>query len=117
MSITDKLNKIKGKLGIDNFTILYLIVIIGVGISAFGLGRLSTENNYPKQDFKVADNIQNQLGSALSIEKNYVASKNGKMYYPLGCSGANRIKLENQIWFATTTEAERSGYQLSTSCK
>jgi hypothetical protein len=35
----------------------------------------------------------------------------------LGCSGANRIKPENEIWFSTKEEAEKSGFTLSTTCK
>jgi hypothetical protein len=133
MSITDKFNKIKDKLGIDNFTIMYLIVIIGVGISAFGLGRLSTRSISSDENYQIVGTSNNQLGSALKNdqsfgqnfstevinqgEKKYVASKNGKLYYPLDCSGAKRIKSGNELWFATASEAEKSGYQLSKTCQ
>jgi len=52
-----------------------------------------------------------------SKEKRYVASKNGKLYYSLGCSGAKRISEKNKIWFATSEEAEKSGFTFSSSCK
>ena len=47
----------------------------------------------------------------------YVASKNGKLYYPVNCKGANRIKPDNRVWFDTVTDAEKSGYTPSSSCK
>jgi hypothetical protein len=47
---------------------------------------------------------------------NFVASKNGTKYYPNGCSAANRIKPENQIWFATEEDATLQGYSRTTSC-
>ena len=39
MSITNFMHKIKDNTGIDKVTILYLCIIVGVGISSFGLGR------------------------------------------------------------------------------
>ena len=50
-------------------------------------------------------------------ERRYVASKNGKMYYPLGCASAKRIKPENEVWFSTENEAIKSGYTKSSMCK
>ena len=41
MSINHFFNKIKSNLGIDTKTIVFIFVIIGVGVSAFGLGELS----------------------------------------------------------------------------
>ncbi len=54
--------------------------------------------------------------SASDLTAAYVGSVNGTKYYPVGCSGANRIKPENQILFATMEEAEGSGYTQSTTC-
>ena len=131
MSIHNLFDKIKSKFGIDNTTILYLCIIVGVGISSFGLGRLSVNDRIVKgNDIRVLNDNQSLSGdqnnslSENSItqsegqrEKRYVASKNGKMYYSLGCSGAKRIKPENEVWFSTSEEAEKSGYQLSSMCK
>lgn len=128
MSISNFFNKIKGKIDIDKFSFLYLIIIICVGISCFCLGRISTNifddgsnddilygnsyNSYTDDDSRGDVNAINT-----STEKKYVASKNGKMYYSLGCSGAKRIKPENEIWFSSKEEAEKSGYELSSLCK
>lgn len=133
MSINDFINKIKDKLSIDIFTLMCLLIVIGVGISAFGLGRLSVLNNdsYNKNEIKIID-VNSQLGQAernnsdflinkisedSHKEKRYVASKNGKLYYSLGCSGAKRISEKNMIWFETKEDAEKSGYAFSSSCK
>lgn len=134
MSINDFPNKIKSKLGIDNTTIMYLLLIIGVGGCAFGLGYLSASETLYKTDNTLKENkndgILNNNSSEIKIldmnenistdkvgEKVYVASKNGKLYYPINCSGAKRIKEENKVWFATNIDAEKSGYTISSSCK
>jgi len=132
MSIPNIFDKIKSKTGIDKVTILYLFIIIGVGISSFGLGRLSLNDRSggdKNVDLAITEeenllNNQNVNNSRIlttpstrSEEKRYVASKNGKMYYSLGCSGAKRIKPENEVWFSTKEDAEKSGFVLSSTCK
>ena len=127
--------KIKQATGIDHFTVVYLLVIIGVGICAFGLGRLSASNVQntdagmtiiPAQASEDKtlnkDNNPNLGANALDASTNkisgkYVASKNGKLYYPVGCKGANRIKEENKVWFDTPSMAEGLGYKPSPACK
>lgn len=46
-----------------------------------------------------------------------VASKNGKKYYLTTCSGANRIKDENKIYFSSAQEARKAGLTPSSTCK
>ncbi len=132
MSIHDIVRKIKGTGEFDHITSINIIVIILVGICAFGLGRLSTQN--PKFDDQITitdssvGNTKSMSASVLGtqIYKNntdtyskgeYVASKNGKLYYTVNCSGAKRIKEENKIWFESKAEAEKLGLTFSTSCK
>jgi len=129
MSIPNIIDKIKSKFDIDKITIMYLFIIVGVGISSFGLGKLSVVSNSNKDDnsliAKREDSIVNNnidIGSTPATTKStdkkmYVASKNGKMYYTVGCSGVKRIKLENQVWFNSKIDAEKSGYTLSSACK
>jgi hypothetical protein len=127
MSIPNLIDKIKGKTSIDKIAILYPIIIIGVAFSSFGLGRLSVDsnNNFDNKKSIVIEennNIENKEieesnnNENVSIKK-YVASKNGKMYYSIGCSGAKRIKKENEVWFISKEDAEKSGYELSSTCK
>lgn len=130
---------IKSEKGKD---ILIIIIIILVGLSSFELGRLSKENSsnnngikikYPA-NYEVNDSnipLEANLGQINSTNKpktaetnqiktqatgNYFASKRGKKYYPVGCSAGNTIKQENKIYFSTSAEAEKAGYELSGSC-
>ncbi len=132
------LKKIKGSGAIDKTTIMYLFVVIGVGIASFGLGRLSVGTSsgevsdiaimqqgkayIPESPRSRSAILKNNNSSTAStsqsgIDKNYLASKNGKLYYPNGCKSANRIKEENRVWFANASDAEQAGYSPSTSCK
>lgn len=62
--------------------------------------------------------VPNNSSSATPHETQpYVASKNGKTYYPVSCSGARRIKEGNRVYFTSTSEAEQRGYTLSKTCK
>lgn len=126
MSIPNFIHKIKSKTGLDKVTLLYLVVVVLVGVSSFGLGRISTEGNKTdSKDIVIEDNTKIDkdngtnlnLEADLSTEKRYVASKNGKMYYSLGCSGSKRIKPENEVWFKTREDAEKSGFVFSSTCK
>ena len=139
MSIPNIYNKIKSKISIDTTTFVYLCIIIGVGIGAFTLGRLSINQGYSTDDEvliedyalkgeisnlsnlnkpnEISSTIKGQKEETSQEEKRYVASKNGKLYYSIGCKAAQRIKPENEVWFKSVSDAERSGYAPSTSCK
>ena len=126
MSINDFLNKIKDKIDIDSMTIVCFCIIVLVSLGSFGLGRLSVAKIDNIDQLKVKEegtDISKNEGdtvpdnSSSSKEKLYVASKNGKLYYSLGCAGAKRISPKNEVWFASSIDAEKSGYTLSTSCK
>ena len=143
MSINHFTDKIKGIIDIDNTTIMCLLVVILVGISSFGLGRLSTVDNKDmsgNNEIILENNntniVKGEIGKSVKVdssqqivdgniqqiqkiqkEKLYVASKNGKLYYGINCSGASRIKEENKVWFASKVDAEKAGYSISTSCK
>ncbi|OGD29728.1 hypothetical protein A2833_00050 [Candidatus Azambacteria bacterium RIFCSPHIGHO2_01_FULL_44_55] len=46
----------------------------------------------------------------------FIASINGKNYYPAECAAAYKIKKENQIRFKSAEEARSRGYVPSKSC-
>lgn len=135
MSITYIWTKIKSKIGIDINTLMLLFVIAGVGVASFGLGVLSgskhpvnNSNNFISENEEVSfldnssDEIQivnneNIISTEKNEEKMYVASKNGKLYYSILCNGAKKIKEENKVWFASSIDAEKSGYSYASSCK
>ncbi len=120
--------------------ILTVLIVVLVGLGSFELGRLSKELQssgikieYPNQEANVLgaeteqvvtspketpwgkNNQSNQLPSA--IGKAYFASSRGSKYYSIGCSGGKTLKEENKIYFNTADEAERAGYELSSTCK
>ena len=115
--------------------VLVIIIIILVGLGSFELGRLSKDNANSGIKIEYSDQEANILGSIdqnstdLSpnpdilqnsqklILGNFFASKRGTKYYSLGCSAGKTIKQENRIYFATSTEAQNAGYELSSSCK
>jgi hypothetical protein len=45
------------------------------------------------------------------------ASKKGKKYYYSWCSGGNRIKPANRVFFDNAALAEAAGYTIAASCK
>ncbi len=45
-----------------------------------------------------------------------LASKNGTKYYFIHCSGANRIKEENKIYFSSIGDAENRGLERAKNC-
>lgn len=123
MSIHEFFNKIKGYIPIDMLTLVYSVVVILVGISSFYLGRISVQEN-SKNDTSIPKlSMVNESGgntsNSFSNSKNtgYFASKNGKLYYSVGCSAGNRIAEKNIINFSTALEAEEAGYKISPSCK
>lgn len=106
--------------------ILTIIIVILVGLGSFGIGRLSKENSssgikitYPNQEataIKAFDSVQSTTNTSQKGSKGYFASKRGNKYYPIDCSSGKTIKEENRVYFNSSIEAEKGGYQLSSSC-
>ncbi len=107
------------------YAILALVFSIGLGIG------LLINNNEPSQiiidkNIKIGlpaqtglpDSNSSQVTNAnnYKILGNFLASINGKAYYPKDCAAANRIKEENRIWFNTKEEAEAQGYKPAQNC-
>lgn len=98
--------------------LLLPLIILLVGLSAFGLGRLSAK---PHEGARLIINTPESqvagVGQALvGNEKAYVASKSGTKYYLPTCSGASRIQEENKVYFATQTQARVAGYEPAANC-
>lgn len=123
--------KIKGHSYIDKRLVFYILIIIIVAIGSFVLGRISVNTvldnekviivnrtegeaniarNYPKESPTQAVKLDN------NIQGKYVASKNGKLYYRVGCGASSRIKEENKVFFNSTQDAEQAGFEGSSSC-
>ncbi len=127
------LAKTKEKIKPYKNDIFIVLVIILVALISFGLGRLSKirENKMPvtienlsanminsqeniPQDNQNIKNNQVQINSSQGM---LIGSKNGTKYHFPWCSGAQRIKEENKIWFSNKEEAEKAGYTQAANCK
>lgn len=102
-------------------------VVVLVGLSAFGLGRLSAPPHQAGLVIRLPDGSTQPAAvyradapaaaaGASAGEGAYVASKSGTKYYLPSCSGASRIKEENKVWFATLAEAQAAGYTAAANC-
>jgi len=132
MSIHDLAEKIKALRHREDITDIYsIIIIVLVAISAFGLGRLSKTDSSAPLVITVSQEMATGSVNPVNIDqtantpiyastpagKAFLASKNGKNYYSVNCSGAKRIKDSNKVWFATEAEAESAGFTKSATCK
>jgi len=137
----DVVNKIKEGIDIKNDLFVVLIIIL-VGISGFGLGKLSAlEKGREMVQIKPLDlaattldssqasinNINNnpsvipaqvgiQSSSQGDIKGLVLAAKTGTKYYYPWCSGASRISEKNKVWFDTIQEAKNAGYSAASNC-
>ena len=112
MIIEEKLTKIKRFLGGNTAIDLFIIfVVASVGFAGFGLGRISVTVN-TSQDIYTEQAAAAVSGKSDGVvqEGSYVASRNGTKYHFPWCSGAQRMKEENKIWFASVGEAQKAGY-------
>ncbi len=110
------------------------ICIMLIAIISFNLGKINALHQVP---IKISEgaNIYKAISgntSQTTVQKGIsatpkpqqpadmrvVASKNSnpKKYHFTWCSGAKRIKLENQIWFNSAAEAEKAGFVLAGNC-
>lgn len=124
------LAKIKNFIKSNEKDLFIAIIIVMVAFISFGLGRLSKikENKPPI----TIENIGAAIGEIRSIsgpetgqeapaapvqEGLLVGSKNGTKYHYPWCSGAQRIKEENKVWFSSIEEARKAGYTPAANCK
>ncbi|MEK7552742.1 MAG: hypothetical protein AAB505_01380 [Patescibacteria group bacterium] len=105
-NINPWLEKIKPVIGPLN-----LVLVAALG---FGLGRWSKieEQREPVliENSTTSDNVTTKSQGQV------VGSKNGNKYHYPWCSGAQRIKEENKIWFTSVDEAKKAGYTPAANC-
>ncbi len=112
--------------GFDLFVVACVVLI---AITSYNLGQLHALKKTPLKIGEGANFYGSgggetmQAGSGQSVQtprdQRVVASKasDTKKYHHTWCSGAKRIKPENQIWFASALEAEKAGYTLAGNCQ
>ena len=114
---------------LENKDIFTILTIILVAFASFGLGRLSKieERASPirvENTARVLEGGKGNLAETSALSKSvpievgtYVASKTGKKYHLPWCSGAQRIKEENKVWFDSKESSEQAGYTPAANCK
>lgn len=128
--LTERLDKIKRWVEENQNDLFTALIIVLTAISAFGLGRLSAiydaktpiviKNSAKAPTAVVTASIRSSVtnkSTDIASAGKYLASKNGKKYYPADCPVATRISEQNRVWFNSTAEAEQGGLTLSTSCQ
>ncbi|MFN3188690.1 MAG: hypothetical protein ACK42D_04090 [Candidatus Paceibacteria bacterium] len=132
--------KLKSFLADDS---LYMAsIVVGVGVLAFLLGRLSVGPIAPYTAESVnplslcpttvcpaqvtalptslpAPTVQGQAVTSTEVPQTtapYVASKSGARYHHITCPGAKQIKEENKIYFQTVEAAMAAGYTKAANC-
>lgn len=98
----------------------YALIIVLAAVASFGLGRWSLNDAGTPSGAAIItlqeESTSESNDSIDTVEKQYVASKNGSKYYLLWCPGASRIKEENKIYFDSQTAAETAGYTPAANC-
>lgn len=128
LNIKDKIYNEETGLSIKN-DLFIIILIFLVGLTSFGLGKISTFerkkipisilNKQTSMYASVAESIKTTGGqeNTKTQEKGIVvASKSGKKYYYPWCSGVDRIKEENKVWFNSIEEAKARGLTPASGC-
>lgn len=106
-----------------NIAIWLLILILSL-INSFIFGFLYKNTTQNNRELKLVENVyfvinKEDLVSNLTDgdPSLIVASKNGTKYYFNWCSGINRIKEENRIYFESEEKAREEGYEIASGCK
>ncbi len=108
--------------------IVGLSVVAVVGLAVFGLsvfgktGEGSEPVRVVTEQRAVAPTLVQEVKEVKPVseaksEGGYVASKQGKKYFPVDCGTAKSIKEENKVFFGSESEAVAAGYERSLTCK
>lgn len=132
MNIPDIPNKIKSSRLLGDSRVFYYTILSLACIVSFYLGYMAKEaqgeSNLPViiecpiSAYKslntpdIDDNIPNTEYDTKTTQYPFIASKNGKNYYPSDCKSAGRINADNIVGFGSYLEAENAGYIRSKLC-
>ncbi len=96
--------------------VLFSIIIILVGFSAFGLGRLSVLTEQ-KQTITPLYNNSLSVKPTVVLRGTVVASKKGTKYHYPWCPGALKMSEKNKRWFDSIQDARNAGYLPAGNCR
>jgi hypothetical protein len=123
MSLKHKDKKIKSFYPVLRFLVFINIVVYFVTLASLYKTLYTKEAiKYEISSFSVPS-LVNKVGKSHSVsneiydENQIIASKHGTKYYYADCSGVNRIKIENRVYFDDFEAAERAGFMLAKNCK
>lgn len=94
---------------------VFLILFL-TALASFGLGRLSAFEE-PQPPVAILDAPAAARPPALALGGLIVASRTGSVYYFPWCSGAEKIAVGNQVWFASEAAARKAGYAPAKACE
>lgn len=130
--LSNTVEKVKRIIETNKTDLFVALIIFLVGMIGFGLGRLSVilpekepiviENilekdiDLPESEAKTSSSHKINAALINGAKGQYVGSKSGTAYHFPWCSGAQKIKEENKIWFASKEDAEKKGYRPAGNC-
>jgi len=107
--------------------VLIVAILFFSSSASFGLGILAGRDIGQGSGFSITEiplTASPQGGpsaaavpAAIPAGGQVVASKSGSKYHLPWCSGAQAIKEENKVWFASREAAEAAGYEPAANCK
>ena len=100
-------------IGVSAVGVIGLAVL---GMSMFTKGGESTEP-LQREITVVSEPKTVEAASSVVETSQFVASKQGKKYFPVDCGTAKAIKEENKVYFGSEEEAKGAGYERSLTCK
>ena len=115
----------KFKYFIQNDQLFYGLIVILVGLTSFGLGRVSVGTEVASgtpAGLALVSATNSHTSSSSSVARQtseatpLVASKSGTRYHLITCPGAKQIKEENKVFFDSRAEAEAAGYKPAANC-
>lgn len=105
---------------------LSVVGVVGLGILGAVLFGGSSEVKQPVKGIEVVQTDTSSVKSPKTViagtstsasASSFVASKQGKKYFPVDCGTAKAIKEENKVYFGSESEAVSAGYERSLTCK
>ncbi len=103
----------------DLFVVFFMLISAGIGYNLGHINSGRVEANLSLQEAGPGSPLANSLApKATPSDPRVVASKTSKskLYHYTWCSGAQRIKDTNKIWFNSAAAAEAAGYTLAGNC-
>ena len=133
------LSKLVNLIKVSQYHIFLSVCIVLVAVISYNFGQINSLKKTPISIKESADlkaeifdalnsepkttnpksiegQTQNSKIKPQKLDTRVVVSKNSDKYHYSWCSGAKKIKPENQIWFTSAQEAESKGYILAGNC-